>query len=166
MVVGIPDIILTFAVLYILAVIVKRIVEYLFSESEVQAFICFFNNKGKIEKEKRIIENRKELIKSTINASSSIEEKKGEIEKLEDVIYKHENVKRREEKKRRNYLWGIGLIFSCVICLILCFGFDIKLIKILELNKCFDFTVSVLFISSGTKPLHDILMMLEKFKPK
>lgn len=164
------EIIWAFARLYIFAVIVERFIEF-FSLSESQV-LCLFNNKAKIENKKRIIENRQKLItgitslskESTIKNRDSMEELKSEIKKLEEEIRKHENEKRKEEKKRICNLWAIGFILSIVICGILnCFG--LKLMEPFFDFKCFDWLVSSLFISSGTKPLHDIITILEKAKP-
>lgn len=189
--VNITDIILLFAVFYIIAVIVERLIEFfaviidIIVENSIKfsfkGFIYlsklskfFFGDKAKIEENKRMTENRQKLINGITSLSkelptdTSMDELKSEIKVLENDIDEHEKYIRKEKNKRIICFWIIGLAFSLLICFIPYHVWDIKLIeKISGLDfKFFDWIVSGLFISSGTKPLHDIIKIIEKSKPK
>lgn len=183
--VDIPRIILLFAVFYIIAVIVERIVEFIAISVEFfPRIVEKIGDKAEIGKKKRRIENCQKLIDEKIKAGSIMtkeeigqskekiqkheNEKIKEIKQWEDKIHGYEDEERKEENKRIFFFGIIGLVFSLLICFIPYKCWDIKLIYIitnLDLNF-FDWIVSGLFISSGTKPIHDIIMVIEKSKPK
>jgi hypothetical protein len=187
-----PDTISLFAVFFILAQAIERIVE-LISESEYlilfkipMFFLSHHRSKGEeyrskgekqnfLEEKKKIDEYDRKIkdwqkivdnsIDKLIDKITSDINLQNTIKKYQQDIVDAENQKNKKEMERIVGLWFWASVLGLALCLVLNIGF-LKTIgmPIPPGFDTLDYVVSAIVVGSGTKPLHDIIGYIEKAK--
>jgi hypothetical protein len=146
-----------FATFYILAQAIERILEPL---SELPPFS---DGKIKIDDSERKIKDYQNIIDKQTQTFPSYDVVKATIDKCEIVIKTEEDAISVLKSNRMFGLWLIASIFGVILCWVFKIGFLETIGATIPYTWTWlDYLVSGIVIGSGTKPLHDIIAIIEK----
>lgn len=140
----------TFAVFYIVAQVIERIVEFL-----KNGLGAYDKTRADIETHTIEIEHQKKIIDKTICSGENA-----------DAHYKKLNTLLRDKNKMDNQMVWHFFVYTSILGILAAALLNIRFFELLMITSdpLMDTIITGLVIGSGTKPLHDLIKCIENAK--
>lgn len=139
-----------FAVFYVVAQVIERVVELLKNVSGV-----YDDTRANIETAERRVEDQKTIIEKALKAGEDLE---GHYRKLNELL--------KAKNKMDNKMVLDFFVYTSVLGILISWLLQVRFLALLALpvNPALDTIITGLVVGSGTKPLHDLIKYIEKAK--
>lgn len=139
-----------FAIFYVVAQVIERVVELLKNVSGV-----YDDTRANIETAERRAEDQKKTIERALEAGEDME---GHYKELNELL--------KAKNKMDNKMVLDFFIYTSVLGILMSWLLQLRFLTLLAspVNPTLDIIITGLVVGSGTKPLHDLIKYIEKAK--